>query len=76
MGDETQVVTQDEPELFIIKLPTYKKLQLDDTKQELVVVTNKKPQLEKRSELCGIRKIVVQLQTTEEMKKTANNKFD
>jgi len=69
MGDETQVVTQDEPELCIIKLPT-NKLQLGDTKQELVVVTSKTPQLEKRSGLCGIKKIVIQLQTTEEMKKT------
>jgi len=57
MGDETQVVTQDEPELCIVKL-SINKLQLGDTKQELVVVTNKKPQLEKRSELCCIRKML------------------
>ena len=60
MGDEVQAVTQDKPELCIsVKLPTKK--ELGDTKQELVVATNKIAQLEENSELC-IRKIDIQLQ--------------
>ena len=65
MGDETQAVTWDKPELCIsVKLPT--DIELGDIKQELVVATNKIAQLEEKSELC-VRVIGIRLPTYEEL---------
>ena len=70
MGDEITVAPQsaeDKPELCIgVKLPII--IKLGDTKQELVVVTYKVPQLEERSEYCiskiGIKSLMKKWQTS------------
>ena len=68
MGDEITVIPQsaeDKPELCIgVKLLII--IKLGNTKQELVVVTYKVPQLEERSEFCN-SKIGIKSLTNEEM---------